>query len=52
MLDVNLFAKHLCYIKKYSTYCLGRDWAGLKGHPVLKVYEQRQDKHNKKMQDS
>ena len=27
-------------------YLLSRDWAGLKWHPVLKVWEHLQDKHS------
>ena len=38
-------------IKKYGSYFLSRDWAGLKWRPVLKVCEQLQDKHSKVMQN-
>ena len=33
-------------INKYGSYLLSRDWAGLKWRPVLKVWEQLQDKHS------
>ena len=39
-------------VKKNGTYFLSRDWAGLKWGPVLKVWEQLQDKHGKVMQNS
>ena len=39
-------------IKKCGSYFLNRDWASLKWHLVLKVWEQLHDKHNKVMQNS
>ena len=39
-------------IKKYSNYFFSRDWAGSKWCPVLKVWEQLQDKHSKVTQNS
>ena len=33
-------------------YLLSRNWVGLKWHPVLKIWEQLQDKHSKGMQNS
>ena len=33
-------------------YLLGRDWVGLKWHPVLKVWKQVEDKHSEAMQNS
>ena len=39
-------------INKYSNYLLSRDWVSSKWHPVLKVWEQLQDKHSKEMQNS
>ena len=32
-------------------HCIKREWAGLKWHPVFKVWEQLQDKHSKEMQN-
>ena len=34
-------------IKKYCSYFLSSDWVSSKGHPVLKAWEQLQDKHSK-----
>ena len=39
-------------INKYGSYLLSRDWAGLKWRPVLKVWEQLQDKYSKDTQNS
>ena len=35
----SLSDKPFLRIKKYSSYFLIRDWAGLKWHPVLKVWD-------------
>ena len=40
------------FINKYGSYLLIRDWAGLKCHPVLKVWKHLQDKHSEEMQNS
>ena len=37
-------------VKKYSSDFSSRDWAGLKWRPVLKVWEQLQDKYSEAMQ--
>ena len=42
----------LCTINKYGSYLLIRDWAGLKWHPVLKEWEQLQDKPSEDVQNS
>ena len=39
-------------IKKYGSYFLSRNWDGFKWRPVLKVWEQLQDKQSKVMQNS
>ena len=38
--------------QEVQQYLLSRDWAGIKWHPVLKVWEQLQDKHSEEMQNS
>ena len=38
--------------EKYGSYFLSRNWAGLKWHNVLKVWEPLQDEHSKVMQNS
>ena len=40
------------HINKYGSYLLIRDWEGLKWRPVLKVWEQLQDKRSKETQNS
>ena len=52
-----LFQQKASYgpIEKYQEvqqYLLGRDWVGLKWRPVVKVWEQLQDKPSKVMQNS
>ena len=46
------FAQVDVYINKDGSYLLSRDWAGLKWHPVLKVWEQLQDEHRKETHNS
>ena len=49
-----LFGHHCaCNISRSNgSYFLSRDWAGLKWPPVLKVWEQLQDKHSVEMHNS
>ena len=42
----------MCVINKYGSYLLIRDWADLKWRPVLKVWQQLQDKHSEDTQNS
>ena len=39
-------------MKKYGSYFLISNWVGLKWRPVLKVWEQLQDKHSEETQNS